>query len=172
MTRCDGNGKRRETLCAHIQQITKSYKNKREGSVSERPYSQSVANHGLFTIRHQDDDFIPQSRKVIDYNLPHNIICYRIISVDDTIACRDYGPGIGDLDVRMFLDHAINGFSDDGDITLYGTTQHQIAPILFELFWNFLKERIDLINRSLNVKQICLKMSVHKSFALSHQVPL
>ena len=46
-------------------------------------------------FRHQRSHLFSQPRKIINHNLPHNIIGDSIIGVNAPVTGRDYSPGIG-----------------------------------------------------------------------------
>ncbi len=60
--------------------------------------------------------------------------------MNDPVPSRDNSSGIGDLNVRMFFNHMINGFTDDGNISFHGTAQHQVAPIFLKLPGGIIKK--------------------------------
>ena len=113
-------------------------------------------------FRHQDVYLIFEAWKIINHNHPHNVIGDSVVCVNNPISRSDYCPCIGNLQIRIFLKSPVYSLTDNGDIALDGTTEHQIPLILCKLLWNILKERVNLINRSPHIKQIRLKMSVHR----------
>ena len=52
-------------------------------------------------FRHQRSHLFSQPRKILDCNLPHNIIRDSIIGMNDTISGRDYSTSIGNWNVRI-----------------------------------------------------------------------
>ena len=93
--------------------------------------------------------------------------------MDDTIAGGDDGPGIGDFDVRVFLQDLVDSFADDADVPFDGTAEHQIPGVFVEATGNLIKERLDLVNGGADIVQVGFKMPVvHRFFAWSRRVLL